>query len=131
MSNVLNLTPHSVEVLDESQFENLEWLKTIWVADGVIGEPIRQYPSVGSLRIKTDTVSAEDIDGVNVVETSYGDLEGLPEGYNGEYLIVSLPAQSMAKQSGHQLASKMLAPYKVVRLRSYTSTVLGCMGFTK
>jgi predicted transcriptional regulator with HTH domain len=129
MSNVLNLTPHSVEVLLESQFLNLEKLNpTTWVADGVEGEPVRQYSSSGSLRIKTNTIAAEAIDGV---ETVYGDLEGLPEGYNGEYMIVSLPAQSMAKQSGHPLASKMLAPYKAVRLRSNPSTVLGCMGFTK
>ena len=129
---IINLTPHGVQVYNEDQFVGLEQVNpTTWVADSVEGNPILDLPSVGSLRISTATVDGDPIDGVPIVETTYGELVGLPTDYIDQFMIVSLPCQSMAKQSGHNLASKMLAPYKVVRLRSNTSQVLGCMGFTK
>jgi len=129
---IINLTPHGVQVFVQDQFTGLEQLNpTTWVADSVRGNPILDIASVGSLRISTSTVDSTPIDGVPVVDTSYGDLVGLPTDYDGQFMVVSLPCQSMAKQSGNPLASKMLAPYKVVRLRSNTSQVLGCMGFTK
>ncbi len=129
---VINLTPHSVQVYSESQFVNLEQTNpTTWIADSVEGDPIADYPSEGVARISTQTdVIESPLPGITV-STVYGEATGIPSDLDGsEILIVSLPTQSMAKQEGLSLSTQMVAPYKVVRLRSNTSTVLGCMGFT-
>lgn len=129
---IFNLCPHSFDLYAEDQFVNLQQLNpTTWVADGVVGEPKLSLPSVGSIRIATRTVEAEHVEGIPAVVTQYGDAVGIPEGVGEtDILIVSLPAQSMAKAAGHPLAAQMGSPYKVVRLASNTSTVLGCMGLS-
>jgi hypothetical protein len=91
---------------------------------------IQEIPSTGNARISTSTVEGETIEGVATVKTVYGELTGVPELGDRDYLIVSLPTQSMAKSSGHPLASKMASPYKVVRDRANTSNVLGCLGLS-
>jgi len=129
--NIINLTPHSVEVYAPTQFVNLEQVNpTTWVADGVEGEPIGQYPSQGSARIETKT---QEIPGFEIpfVCTQYGAATGIPENVDeDDILIVSLPFKSMAVAANHSLISQMVSPYKVVRSRSNGSLVLGCMGFT-
>ncbi|MGL5061362.1 MAG: hypothetical protein ACRC62_15420 [Microcoleus sp.] len=128
----INLTPHSVEVYAEIAFINLEQVNpTTWVADSIEGTAIMSIESSGSARISTSTVEAGVVDNVPMVATQYGEAMGIPADVApGDLLIVSLPMQSMMKASNHALAGQAVAPYKVVRLRSNTSTVLGCMGFT-
>ena len=129
----INLTPHTVHFYAEAQFDGLEKLNTTtFVADGVVGEPIAEYPSTGMLRIATATTEIKSIDGVPAVATQYGEVTGVPERVKpDDFLIVSLPALSMAKAAGHPLAEQMVCPYQVVRLRSNTSQVLGAMGVSK
>lgn len=129
---VINLTPHSVDVYSQKQFQGLEQSNpTTWLADGVEGEPIAQYESSGVARISTSTQAIDSCLPGEVVSTSYGNASGIPDGLDGtEALIVSLPMQSMAKQAGLNEADQMVAPYKVVRLKSKPSQVIGCMGFT-
>lgn len=132
---VVNLTPHSVEVFEESQFVNLEKVNpTTWVADGVEGAPIASYPSQGVARISTsvqvvEPIPAEWIAG-ELVETVYGEITGLDSVKPGDFIIVSLPTKSMAATAGLASAKAMVSPYKVVRSRENGSLVLGCMGFT-
>lgn len=129
---VLNCTPHTVAVYPESAFVRLEQTNpTSWVADGIKGAPLIEYPSHGVIRIATRINPVKlPIPGTHV-QTYYGEVEGIPATATLEdWLIVSLPTQSMARQAGHPLASKMLAPHKVVRNRANTSEVLGCMGFS-
>lgn len=129
---VINLTPHSIQVYAESQFVNLEQKNpTTWVADGVQGQPLAEFESQGCLRITTNTVPTDSVDAIPMVATEYGELTGVPKAVSEEdRLIVSLPAQSMAKSARFPLASQMVAPYRVVRSRENGSIVLGCMGFT-
>jgi hypothetical protein len=128
---VINLTPHSVNVYREEQFRNLKQLNpTTWVADGVEGYSV-EYPSDGVARIDTDPKPVSSVLPGETVETIYGKATGIPEGLQGdEVLIVSLPMQAMAQQAGLDSAGQMVAPYKVVRLSTNKSQVLGCMGFT-
>lgn len=129
---VINLTPHSVQVYAQEQFINLEQLNpTTWVADGVEGAPLAEYPSDGCARIKVDSQLVNSaLPGVTV-KSVYGDATGIPDGLEGtEVLVVSLPMQSMAKQAGLSEAGQMVSPYGVVRSRANGSVVLGCMGFT-
>ena len=130
--SIINLTPHSVDFYNESQFVNLEQTNpTTLVADSVEGAALLNLPSSGSIRIATSTVEGEPIDGIPTVKTVYGEAVGIPESIEPtDTLVVSLPAQSMAKAANHKLASQMASPYKVVRLRSNPSTVLGCMGLS-
>jgi hypothetical protein len=131
---VFNLTPHSIDIYPQDVFVGLTQVNpTTWTAESVVeAMAYKVYPSFGSCRIKTSTVAIEAIDGVPTVSTEYGELEGIPvEATLADTLIVSLPAQSMAKASGSEWAEVMVAPYKVVRLASNTSVILGCMGFTK
>jgi hypothetical protein len=129
----INLTPHSVEVYAEEAFEGLEQSNpTTWIASSVCSEPIAAFPSKGLARISVSTTETASLPGgIPAVETTYGEATGIPADVEADdILIVSLPMQSMAKASGHPLANRMVAPYKVVRQRDNTSTVLGCMGFT-
>jgi hypothetical protein len=130
---ILNYTPHVIDVYTADSFEGLEKLNpTTWVADSVTGEAIVSLPSLGMIRVKVATAESAAVDGIPTVETTYGELEGLPESIgDDDYLVVSLPTQSAAKALGHPLASRMLCPYQVVRDRANTSTVLGCMGFSR
>ena len=129
---IINLTPHNVDVFNEVQFVNLERVNaTTLIADSVEGNAILSLPSVGSIRITTSTIEGATIDSVPTVKTVYGEAVGIPENVTADdTLVVSLPAQSMAKAANHPLASQMASPYKVVRLRSNTSTVLGAMGLS-
>lgn len=135
---VFNCTPHDIDVYLEQSFAGLvQQNPTTWVADSVSeGEIIQCYKPSGLVRIAVKTIDDEplvtDRGDIPMVATSYGELEGVPEDFNPEtdLMIVSLPAQSMAKASGHPYASRMVAPYKVVRDAANTSKVLGCMGFT-
>lgn len=132
---IYNFTPHTISIYEHTQFVNLEKVNaTTWVADRVEGEPLFSTPSVGSLRIAS---TVEIVNIVNLgfkfdtVKTRYGELTGLDICLSSEdILIVSLPTQSMALASGHPLASQMASPYKVVRQKECTSTVLGCMGLS-
>jgi hypothetical protein len=129
----INLTPHSVQVFAESQFNGLEQVNpTTWVADSVEGAPVVEFQSAGNLRIATKTVKQPSIDGVLMVTTEYGKLVGLPDDAikPEDRLIVSLPTKSMAVAANYSLAGQMVSPYKVVRSRKNGSLVLGCMGFT-
>ena len=131
------LVPHSVDIFEELQFVNLEKINaTTWHADGVAGEPAFSYPQVGLARISTKVENCPSIDGQPpVVRTTYGNLEVTDMGKNlvdlstleGKTLIVSLPALGMAKSANNPLANQMVCPSRVVRLRSNTSQVLGCM----
>ena len=133
--DIINLTPHNVDVYEEEAFINLEKLNaTTWAADGVDPDGlIASFPSSGNVRIQTATKELEPIFGsIPCVRTFYGELEGIDMVDIGDssILIVSLPTQSMSLQSGHYLAPQMASPYRVVRNRSNTSLVLGCMGLS-
>lgn len=129
---ILNLCQHSFDVYNEYQFIGLEQTNpTTLIADEVEGNAIISLPSQGNIRIDTKTVEGESIKGIPSVKTIYGEAVGIPDNISSEdTLVVSLRTQSIAKAANHPLAAQMATPYKVVRLRSNLSTVLGCMGLS-
>lgn len=129
---ILNLCQHSFDVYNEYQFIGLEQTNpTTLIADEVEGNAIISLPSQGNIRIDTKTVEGESIKGIPSVKTIYGEAVGIPDNISSEdTLVVSLRTQSIAKAANHKLASQMATPYRVVRLRSNPSTVLGCMGLS-
>jgi hypothetical protein len=128
---VINLTPHKISFFGESQFINLKSINpTAWVADGVDGDAITEYESAGVARISTSTLPINGVEGLPAVRTTYGELQGIPDVSGDDFLVVSLPTLSAAHASGHPLADQMASPYKVVRLASDTSVVLGAIGLS-
>ena len=131
----INLTPHDILVFKKNQFVNLvEKNPTTWVADDVQGDAILSLPSMGSVRIATCITSLDDVHGIPVFATQYGELifTGIDQSNinSNDILIVSLPVVSNAKAAGYQIATQLVSPYQVVRLASDTSIILGCTGFT-
>jgi len=125
--------PHSFDVYAKDQFVNLEQTNpTTWIADGVTGDAIVSVPSQGSVRMSTSTQElCVDSNNIPVYNTVYGEPSGFPTDLvEGDVVLVSLPVVSMMKASNHPLAAFVASPYKAVRLRSNTSNVLGCMGYT-
>lgn len=124
--------PHSFDVFAQDQFVNLELVKGSFVADAVEGEPVFSAPSEGSIRMPmTKEFLGKDSNGIPVYKTVYGEPEGFPTDLKeGDIVITSLPVLANMNASGHPMASFVASPSDVVRLRSNTSTVLGCMGYT-
>lgn len=80
MPKVVNLTPHEICVADEA------------------GNVIRRYPPSGI--VARCAVSAEpvgEVDGVPVVRSSFGEVQGLPE--VGDYRVVVYLVSSMVAQA--------------------------------
>lgn len=130
---IRNLTPHAIHFYAAEQFRGLEQKNpTTWVADSVDGAPLLEVPSEGVLRVSTSTEPKGTVNGIPVVATEYGAIAGTPDCVQpDDVLVVSLPALSMAKAAGHQLAPQMACPYQVVRSRVNGSIVLGAMGLSK
>jgi len=128
----INTCPHSVDVYKEENFVNLQKLNaTTWVADSVEGEAIFSVPMTGKPALRIDSNSqplGTSTEGIPLFDTVYGELTNIPEMQEGDDVITSLPVVSLAKQTGHPLLPRLCSPYKVVRLRSDTSKVLGCHG---
>lgn len=139
-NNYINLCGnHTIQVFPESAFINLvSPRENTYTADSVDQDAlILEVPESGSIRISMETEYLGSPDGIPLYRTKYGELKLLDcpflidEIFEKELtMIVSLPSLSLARQSGHPAARYMCSPYKVVRLASNTSTVLGCMGFT-
>ena len=73
MTNIINLTPHTINFVD------------------VNGNPILSVPASGQLaRVSAKTVPAGvTFNGIPVTYTSYGEVEGLPERQEDTVYIVS------------------------------------------
>lgn len=124
--------PHKFDVYASAQFINLELVKGTYIADSVEGDPIFSAESEGSVRMPmTKEFLGKDDLGIPVYRTVYGEPEGFPTDLvEGDVVITSLPVLSNMNASSHPMASFVASPSDVVRLRSNTSTVLGCMGYS-
>lgn len=71
--NLINLTPHAVVIMDP---ETLQHIRTI-------------EPCGAVARVSAQTVEDGTIDGLQVVRTAYGGVEGLPAPEPGVAYIVS------------------------------------------
>lgn len=69
---VLNYTPHTIAIC------------------GPDGTVVREIPSSGIARVAVKSEALPSVDGIPVVSTAYGDVEGLPEPVQGHALVVSM-----------------------------------------
>ena len=87
--NIINLTPHTINVADK---------------DGNIIREIK--PSGTVARVSTKEAPAGEIDGIPVVETKFGEVEGLPEPQDGTVFLVS----SIVRSAVPALRTDVLVP---------------------
>jgi len=103
MAIIINKTPHPVMIVGEGD--------TI----------IRTFPACPReelIRLKSETVPVEAIDGVATSRTEFGEATGLPDFQEGVYYVVSQLVKS-AKQR-----SDLLVPAEVVR--NEDGQIIGC-----
>lgn len=78
---LINLTPHDVVIRLEEGREKI-------------------YPSEGNARVSTFSEVVGNVDGIEVVKQSYGEIEGLPKPKEGVLYIVSLVVRMAAQAQG-------------------------------
>ncbi len=76
----VNLTPHEITLVRED------------------GEVVKIPPSGQVARVKVEQEVVNEINGIPIVKTTFGDIEGLPEPQEGKIFIVSsIVAQAAAR----------------------------------
>lgn len=111
MSNLINCTPHPVNILDEN-----EGTVKIYAASGILPR----------CSVETTIVGCIDVDGssVNITDTTFGDVENLPLEEEGTLLIVSRLVLSACPDR-----SDLIVPNDVVR--NEKGHVVGCRSFAR
>jgi hypothetical protein len=102
---LINLTPHTINL------------------PGLALEPSGQVA-----RVMSTTTVVGSVDGVDVVSTSFGEVEGLPEKVPGTYFVVSLPITVALVRlvSGR---TDLLSPGE--QTRDAAGKVIGCKNLTR
>ena len=109
---LVNLTPHKITIL------------------GADEAPICEIPPSGTVaRAASVIVDDGTVDGVPIVRTSYGLVEGLPEPVaDTMYIVSSLTAQA-ALRSGRCTTEDLLIPGRMVR--DEAGVILGCQALSR
>lgn len=110
MANILNLTPHTLNVVG---------------ADGAHIADIKPAGIVA--RVVTSTENAGIVAGIPVVRTTYGEIEGLPEPEEATFFVVSSLLAAAAKAAGRD-TSDLLVPGRL--LRNEAGQPVGCVGLS-
>lgn len=93
-----NFTPHDITIYDKNG-----------------NEVIMSIPSSGVARVDIHEKEAGDINGIPVVETEYGEVEGLPEGEECTVYIVSSMVLDRVKDQRNDIVAPDTSPKGSVR----------------
>lgn len=107
---IINLTPHTVNIVDAE------------------GNPVRNFASEGIARAATSSVVVGELDGIELVKTTFGAPVGLPDPEDGVYLIVSLATATAAKDHGRSTDDLLLTSDPV---RDSEGRIVGCLRLAK
>jgi len=107
---VVNLTPHEVKVFDDNDVV------------------IKTYSSAGLARASQVNTPVDNVDGVLVVSTSYGEVTGLPEPTEGTVFIVSFITVNAARAHGRTTDDLLVTSSPV---RNDRGQVIGCRAFAR
>lgn len=106
---IINLTPHTVNVISES------------------GETVKEYPASGMFARAFQTEAhIGELEGVELVSMTFGAPVGLPDFEEGVYYIVSAILISAARASGRTTADLLLTADPV---RNEAGQIIGCRKF--
>jgi hypothetical protein len=103
-----NYTPHCINLYTEN---------------GIV-----EIPSSGIARAAQHTTEVGNIDGVSIVEMTYGMPEGLPHPEDGVYLIVSALTVEAARRTGRTIDDLLLTADLV---RDEAGRVVGCRALAR
>lgn len=107
---IRNLTPHCIVMVDEN------------------GAVVREYKSEGIARATQSNIQVGEVDGIPLMETSFGETIDLPEYQPDVYLIVSIITANAAKANGRRVDDLLITTDTV---RDETGRIIGCKAFAR
>lgn len=107
---IRNLTPHCIVMVDEN------------------GAVVREYKSEGIARATQSNIQVGEVDGIPLMETSFGETIDLPEYQPDVYLIVSIITANAAKANGRRVDDLLITTDTV---RDETGRIVGCKAFAR
>jgi len=105
MATIKNLTPHAINII---------------LDDGAV---IHTFPSEGIARAAQTSEVAGELNGIELVRTSFGAPMGLPEPQQDTYYIVSLATANAAREHGRRCDDLLLTSDPV---RDAEGRIIGC-----
>ena len=110
MTNIINLTPHEISIVNEE------------------GNVIKVFESAGVARAAQKDVEIGMLEGIPIIETEFGKPVNLPEYNQGTYYIVSAITAKAAYLSGRNTQDLLLTAKTV---RSGDGQIIGCQALAK
>ena len=107
---IINLTPHKINIVDND------------------GKLIKVFESKGEARAEQKDVEIGMLEGIPIIETSYGEPINLPEYDQGTYYIVSAITAKAAYLSGRKTRDLLLTAKTV---RNSDGQIIGCQALAK
>ena len=110
MTNIINLTPHRINIVDEE------------------GNIVKIFESSGVARAAQNDVQIGMLEGIPIIETKFGEPVDLPEYNQGTYYIVSALTAKAASLSGRNTRDLLLTGKTV---RNNDGQIIGCQALAK
>ena len=110
MTNIINLTPHEIVMVGNNN------------------EIIVRYPSQGIARAVAMAKPVGEVNGIPLVEMSYGRPEGLPEPVEGTCYLVSMITAAAAAEYSRSVDDLLITADLV---RDDHGNVVGCRKFAR
>lgn len=110
MTTIFNLTPHRINIVDEE------------------GNVIKVFESEGVARAAQNDVQIGMLEGIPIIETTFGKPVDLPEYDQGTYYIVSALTAKAASLSGRNTQDLLLTGKTV---RNSDGQIIGCQALAK
>lgn len=110
MTNIINLTPHEISIVNEE------------------GNVIKVFESAGVARAAQNDVQIGMLEGIPIIETTFGEPVDLPEYSQGTYYIVSALTAKAASLSGRSTRDLLLTGKTV---RNGDGQIIGCQALAK
>ena len=110
MTNIINLTPHKINIVDEE------------------GNVVKIFESSGVARAAQNDVQIGMLEGIPIIETKFGEPVDLPEYNQGTYYIVSALTAKAASLSGRNTRDLLLTGKTV---RNSDGQIIGCQALAK
>ena len=122
MIKLINLTPHDINLVDANsvRFDNIA--KYYRIEEGKSAIITRSIPSSGIARCTTHQQKIFEENGIEFLETSYGEIQGLPEPEDNTIYIVS----SIVALAGRRLGRDDLAIATNMVKSDDGRTIIGC-----
>ena len=107
---IINLTPHPINIIDEE------------------GNIIKVFESAGVARAAQEDVEIGTLEGIPIIESTFGKPFGLPEPSWGVYYIVSALTAKAASLSGRTTEDLLLTGKTV---RNDEGQIIGCQALAR